>query len=61
MARASYRAGIEWIALNDEPAETDHDTVKDMISVSLLSHLFEKDADEVAKAVIRFRARHDDL
>lgn len=42
--RASYREGIEYIALNDEPAELDVEQIQGYISVQLLAALFHKDA-----------------
>lgn len=55
--RASYREGIDWIALNDEPGTDDPAVVADQISVLLLADLFEKEPEEVAHAVIRHRKK----
>lgn len=57
MTRASYRRGIEWIATNDEPEETDGQSIARSISVTLLADLFGKEPDEVAAAVLRYRAK----
>jgi hypothetical protein len=57
MAHKGYRFGIEWIALNDEPAEVDASEVASLISVCLLADLFGKTTEEVAKAVVRIRIR----
>jgi hypothetical protein len=58
MSRASYRHGVEWIALNDEANETEADEMAGLISVGLLADLFDKDPLDVARAVIRFREKH---
>ena len=57
-ARASYRLGVEWIALNDEPADCDVDNVASYISTCLLADLFGKDTAQVAAAVVRYRRKH---
>lgn len=57
--RASYRKGIEWIALNDEALETDPEVVSSLPSVCMLADLFGKDPAEVAKAVVRFREKEN--
>lgn len=57
--RASYRKGIEWIALNDEPDDRDAENVAGYISTILLSDLFGKDPDDVARDVVRYRERND--
>lgn len=57
MARASYRYGIEWIALNDEEDVLDVEEVAGFISTSLLADLFGKDPVEVATAIVRYRLR----
>ena len=56
--RASYRKGVEWIALNDEPDTMDVDEIAGFISTALLADLFGKDEHEVAKAVARWRERN---
>lgn len=55
MKRASYRNGVEWIALNDEPAETDPEAVAGLISVCLLADLFGTDTSSVTDDVLRYR------
>lgn len=55
--RASYRAGVDWIALNDETAELDVEVVQGMISVCLLADLFEKHQEDVAADVVRQRKK----
>lgn len=62
--RASYRVGVEWIALNDESGwtsgndEQDARAIAGFISTQLLADLFGKDAEDVAKAVVRYRRRN---
>lgn len=55
MKRASYREGVEWIAVNDEPAETDINVIAELISTVLLADLFGKDPMDVARAVLKVR------
>lgn len=54
---ASYRYGVEWIAMNDEPSERDIEAMSGLISVCLLADLFGKDQSRVAEDVLRFRAK----
>lgn len=58
MKRASYRAGVAWIALNDEPDSLDPDDVAGYISTTLLADLFGKEPIEVGRAVVRYRERN---
>ena len=55
--RASYRMGVRWIALNDEPTETEMEWVQGFISVCLLADLFGKSTAEVARDVLRYREK----
>jgi hypothetical protein len=55
--RASYRAGVYWIAHNDEGGESDPEAVAGFLSTLLLADLFEKDPDAVARDVLRIRKR----
>jgi hypothetical protein len=55
--RASYRHGVSWIALNDEPI-LDADQITGLISIGLLADLFGKDPETVAADVIRYRIRY---
>lgn len=58
--RASYRAGIAWIALNDDPGSIEAfqlDTLSGLISVCLLADLFGVDSERVARDVIKYRER----
>jgi hypothetical protein len=53
--RASYRAGVRWIAENDEPLDMDVESIKGFISTLLLADLFHKDPMSVALAVLNER------
>lgn len=55
MKRASYRHGVEIIALNEEPEERDPKVVAGMTSVGLLATLFGVDVKRVAGDIVRFR------
>lgn len=59
MANRGYRYAISWIALNDETADMDVESVSDNISVLLIADLFNKDPMEVAKKVIAFRTKSE--
>lgn len=59
--RASYREGVAWIALNDDPGEDhalDPSEIQSMITVALLADLFGKEPYYVAVDVVRYRASH---
>ncbi len=56
-ARASYRAGVAWIADCDESAETDVDVMAEVPTVLLLAELFGKPAATVARDVVAARTR----
>ena len=56
MKRASYKAGIDWIAWNDEQCETDVNVIAYQISVLLLADLFGKKPEKVAADIIRKRS-----
>jgi hypothetical protein len=58
MKRAGYRAGIEWIAVNDEPTDTNPETIADYISSMLLADLFGVEPKRVGRDVARYRAKH---
>lgn len=55
----SYRYGVEWIALNDEPECMDVEEVAGFISVCLLADLAHKDRHDVARAVVKYREREN--
>lgn len=56
MKRPSYRAGVEWIALNDEQL-ADLDETRSLISVAMLADLFGRTTADVARDVLRCRER----
>lgn len=55
MKRASYRHGVEIIALNEEPEERDPAVVAGMVSVGLLATLFGVTTERVAGDIVRYR------
>jgi hypothetical protein len=55
--RASYRFGVEWIAENDEWAETDPQEIAGFISTLLLADLFGKHPLNVAQDIATLRLR----
>lgn len=55
--RASYRHGVDFIAWNDEPNETDADAMEGQLTIMLLADLFGKPESEVVRDVLRLRAR----
>ena len=62
MKRASYRFGVEWIALNDEPGDVlpnanAHENARSYISTMLLADLFGVDPARVADDILRCRAK----
>lgn len=59
MKRASYREAVEWIAMNDDNAETDPEVVRYQVTVLLVADLFRLEAERVARDVLRYRAKHD--
>lgn len=57
MKRASYRAAVEWIAMNDEPSQTEPRDVAGYISTCLIADLFGVEPSRVARDVIRVRIK----
>lgn len=58
MKRASYRAAVEWIALNDDAGNGDTaEIVADYVSVGLIADIFEVPAEKLAADIMRVRAR----
>ena len=55
MRRASYRAGVEWIAANDEPLGLDPESIAGYISTMLLADLFGVEPARVATDILRKR------
>lgn len=56
MKRASYRHGVYWIAVNDEPTMMDESEIADMVSTVLLADLFDVEPERVARDIVRVRA-----
>jgi hypothetical protein len=54
----SYREGVEYVAMNDEPTHLEVETVQYMPTVQLMAILFGKRVDEVAADVVAFRKKH---
>lgn len=57
--RASYREGVAWIAVNDEPDERDAEIVAEYVSTALLADLFGKRDSEVGRDVVAYRERRE--
>lgn len=53
-----YREGVACVALNDEPLQMDPKDVSGLPSVCLLAYLFNKDPDNVAKDVVKYRSKN---
>lgn len=54
----SYREGIEYVAMNDEPTHREVENVQFMPTIQLMALLFGKTVEEVAVDVIAFRKKH---
>ena len=60
MKRASYRAGIAWIANNDSPGDdSTAEEIAGFISSLLLADLFDVEPEKVGWDVFRYRKDHD--
>jgi hypothetical protein len=57
MRRASYRAGVRWIAENDEPDSMEPGDVSYFVSSLLLADLFEVEPERVGRDVVRQRKK----
>lgn len=55
MAFKGYRFAVQWIAMNDEPADRDPDSISSYISTCLLADMYEKDPKKVAKDILLIR------
>lgn len=55
MKSKKYIQAVHWIAVNDEPKLLNWSDMRYLISVSLVSDLFDVKSDEVAKDVIMVR------
>lgn len=58
MRRASYRFGVQWIALSDNPGSDEPEQMTGYITVALLADLFGVPPERVAKDVLKFRTKH---
>lgn len=57
MKRASYRYGVAWLALNDEPLETDPKHIAGFVTTIMLADLFDVEPSKVAADVLKYRAK----
>ncbi len=60
MKRASYRAGVKWIAEEDEAGgdgALDPEVVSYYVTSLLLAELFGKEPEEVGAAIVRCRKK----
>lgn len=55
MRHASYKYGVQWIALNDEPSDYSVDSISTYISVLLLADLFQVEPQKVARDILKLR------
>lgn len=62
MKRASYREGVEWIALNDSAGEDayNEEAIAGFISTCLLADLFGVEREKVATDIVKFRKKNAD-
>jgi hypothetical protein len=58
--RAGYRAGVAWIAVNDEPTDRDAESIAGYVSTLLLADLFEIEPARVAADVLRAREKGEE-
>lgn len=54
-SRRSYQDAIDWIAHNDDPDETDVETVRGTLTVGLVADLFGTSTSVVANDVVLAR------
>lgn len=52
---AKYRDAVRWIARNDDPGETDAETVQFNVTVGLVADVFGKACLDVARDVVTAR------
>lgn len=55
--REGWKAALEYVALNDEPAIIDAEALHGQPTVQLLGIVFGKTVEDVAEAVVRFRRK----
>jgi predicted P-loop ATPase/GTPase len=53
----TYKKAVEWIAINDEPSETDLEEISGFLTVTLIADLFNIDEQVVAKDVLKIREK----
>lgn len=61
MKRASYKEAIAWVAMNDETADMNPESVKFFITSLLIADIFDVEEDKVGKDIVRFRKKNMDL
>lgn len=59
MKRPSYRHAVQWIGDNDEPEDTDTESIAGYISTLLAADLFDVDPSRVANDVRKYRFKRD--
>lgn len=57
MKNKGYKFAVRWIAINDEPLITNPETVAEFISTLLIADLYDKNPLDVAKDVLKARAK----
>jgi hypothetical protein len=55
MKRASYRAGVAWIADHDESHQRDLEAISTVNTTRLLAELFGRDEKQIAVDVLKLR------
>lgn len=53
----TYTEMVAWIALNDDPGETDAAVVMDQVTVALVADVTGRSAGAVAADVVRYRRK----
>ena len=57
--RASYKAGVEGSAWNDEPTDLDEENIQGQMTIVFLADLFNKEPHNVARDVVAFRKKNN--
>lgn len=55
--KPSYKRAVQWIANNDETAETSPQELASLVSVLLVADMWNKEPEDVAADVLRARAK----
>lgn len=55
---ARYIDAVEWIASNDESAEMDLEVIQYLVTVQMVSDIWDKPSEIVAKDVLKWRKRN---